>query len=561
MSPNFVYLVVAGLLSAVGSWFFQPVLSVRFFGSWVLLSAVLVLAGFAAMGTEAFRRGRLQWSWLTGSLAGRLTALGAIIVPVALGAWLLGSAPLFHAARYAALIGDMNPQPGNATTAALPNLSIDRAPLVTRSVAQRAAENRLGGEDPALGSVVEIGRMTRQTLKGRLVWVGPLEHRGLFAWMRNRTTPGYVVVDASNPEKVEVVRRVGGKALQLRYLESAFLQEQLHRHAYFSGAVFEGLGTTTFQLDDNGQPFAVLPLLRHAIGMSGPVVSGVLVIDVQTGTAKRYSRESAPAWIDRIEPPELVFHRLEDWGRYHSGGWFNPSQAGRLQTSTWELDLVSADDGHSYWVTGLTSVGRDTSLTGLVLVDTRTGKPRRYTLSGIVEEQAAAIVEQAYREKGYKASNPTPLLVEGTPAYVMSLTDDAGSTKAYGMVSIGNKEAFATAPTLSATLRLFQLRQASGKHAGPVEESPERRETTGRVLRFSSAVRDGNSWFYFTLDGQPQQVFVANAELSEELALTQSGDTVKVESVPSMGSSAEVRAFDNLALGGATSTPAPAVVR
>ncbi len=548
MRPTVVFLIVAALLSLVGGWFIQPVLNPRFFGSWVLLSAVLLLAGFSAMGTEAFRRGRLQWSWLTGSLPGQLTALGVVMVPVALGVWFFAGAPLLHASRYAALIGNMTPQPGSAATAALPNLSIDRAPLVTRSVAQRAAENRLGGEDPALGSVVEIGRMTRQTLNGRLVWAGPLEHRGLFAWLRNRTTPGYVIVDASNPEKVEVVRRVGGKPLQLRYLESAYLQEQLHRHAYLGGAVFERLGTTTFQLDENGQPFAVLPLLRHAIGMSGPVVSAVLVVDVQTGAATRYTREAAPAWIDRIEPPELVFHRLEDWGRYHSGGWFNPSQAGRLQTSTWELDLVSADDGRSYWVTGLTSVGRDTSLTGLVLVDTRTGKPQRYALSGIVEEQASAIVEQAYREKGYKASNPTPLLVEGTPAYVMSLTDDAGSTKAYGMVSIGNKEAFATAPTLGATLRMFQLRQANGRNAGPIEESPDRQTLTGKVLRVGSVVRDGSSWFYFTLADRPTPIFVASAELSEELAITQAGDTVKLEFLPTTAGSAEIRAFDNVTL-------------
>ena len=548
MQPTFVFLLVASLLSAIGAWFFQPVLSPRFLGSWVMLASVLLVAGFAAMGAEAFRKGRLQWSWVTASLPGVLTAVGAAIIPVVMVVWVVTSAPMFHAAEYAALIGDMRPRPDGAAAAALPNLSIDRAPLVTRSVAQRAAENRLGGEDPALGSVVEIGRMTRQTVKGRLVWVGPLEHRGLFAWLRNRTTPGYVIVDASNPEKVEVVRTVEGQRLQLRYLDSSFLQEQLHRHAYLGGAVFEGLGSTTFQLDENGRPFAVLPLLRHAIGLNAPVVDGLLVVDVQTGATQRFSREAAPGWIDRIEPPDLVFHRLEDWGRYHSGGWFNPSQAGRLQTSTWELDLVSADDGRNYWVTGLTSVGRDTSLTGLVLVETRTGKPQRYTLSGIVEEQAAAIVEQAYREKGYKASNPTPLLVEGTPAYVMSLTDDAGSTKAYGMVSIGNKEVFATAPTLAATLRLFQARQTTGRQALPVEESQTRQQAVGRVARIGSVVRDGSTWFYFTLEAQPRPLFMATGELAEELAVTRAGDAVNVEFVRTTDRTAEVRSFENITL-------------
>ena len=549
MRPTLVFLIVASLLAFICGWLFQPVIDIRFFGSWVMLSAVLLLAGFSAIGAEAFHKGRVQWAWVTASLPGLLTVIGALMVPVALLAWFLTSAPLFHASRYAALVGDMRPVPGSAASVALPNLSIERAPLVTRSVAQRAAETRLGGEDPALGSVVEIGRMTRQAVKGRLVWVGPLEHRGLFAWLRNRTTPGYVIVDASNPEKVEVVRQVAGKPLQLRYLESSFLLEQLQRHAYLGGAVFDGLGSITFQLDDAGRPYAVLPLLHHAIGMSAPVVNAVLVVDVQTGAAQRYSRAAAPAWIDRIEPPHLVLNRLEDWGRYHSGGWFNPSQAGRLQTSTWELDLVSADDGHSYWVTGLTSVGRDTSLTGLVLVDTRTGKPQRYALSGIIEEQASAIVEQAYREKGYKASNPTPLLVEGVPTYVMSLTDDAGSTKAYGMVSIGNKEAFATAPTLAATLRMFQTRQSVGRQLNPAEEGSERERLSGDVARIGTIIKDGATWFHFTLEQRPGEIFVATGELNEMLALTQPGDSVDVEFLATAaGNSAEVRAFTNLTL-------------
>jgi hypothetical protein len=194
-------------------------------------------------------------------------------------------------------------------------------------------------------------------------------------------------------------------------------------------------------------------------------------------------------------------------------------------------------------------VGRDTSLTGLVLVDTRTGKPSRFALSGIIEEQASAIVEQAYREKGYKASNPTPLLVEGTPTYVMSLTDDAGSTKAYGMVAVSNKEAFATAPTLEATLRMFQSRQTIGRRAGPVEEGAARQQETGRVARIGTAVREGNSWFYFTLEEQPKQVLVATGELNEELALTKVGDTVKVEFLPTDSGSAEVRRFENVTLG------------
>jgi hypothetical protein len=131
----------------------------------------------------------------------------------------------------------------------------------------------------------------------------------------------------------------------------------------------------------------------------------------------------------------------------------------------------------------------------------------------------------------------------------MSLTDDAGSTKAYGMVAVGNKEAFATAPTLEATLRMFQSRQTIGRRAGPAEEGTERQQLAGRIARIGSAVREGNSWFYFTLEEQPQQLLVATGELNEELALTKTGDTVKVEFLLVESGSAEVRSFENVTLG------------
>jgi hypothetical protein len=96
---------------------------------------------------------------------------------------------------------------------------------------------------------------------------------------------------------------------------------------------------------------------------------------------------------------------------------------------------------------------------------------------------------------------------------------------------------------------MFQSRQTIGRRAGPVEEAAERQQETGRVARIGAAVREGNSWFYFTLEEQPNQVLVATGELNEELALTKAGDTVKVEFLPTDSGSAEVRSFENVTLG------------
>ncbi|MCC7199809.1 MAG: hypothetical protein IT483_09890 [Gammaproteobacteria bacterium] len=541
-----LFVAIAALLT----WWLLPVLNPRFLGTWALACGALLATGLVlalvlgARGDKSFLRSRAGMLALS-------TPLGAVLLfALVLVVAFFSSAPMLHAGRYAALIGDMTPRAADGVEAALPQLALERAPLVTEAVARRAAETKLGGEDPALGSVVQVGGLTRQVVAGRLVWVGFLEHRGFFPWLRMRTTPGYVTVDATDAQNVQVVRSLGGAPLRLRYLASAAFWDFLPRFAYFQGHTGDGFGAATDQVDDQGRPFAVIPLLGKAIGMGGDVVTGVLTVDVQTGEATRYSRDDAPAWIDRIEPGELVFERLEDWGMYHSGGWLNPSQIGRLQTSTWELDLVSSDDGHSYWVTGLTSVGRDTSLTGLVLVDTRSGEPARFPLSGVIEEQSVAIVEQAYREKGYRASNPTPFLVEGTPSYVMALTDDAGSTKGYGLVAMQNKETFATSATLAGALQAYQVRLARNRRDGSVAEAAQRTPLQGKVERFGTVIRDGATYFYLTVDTAPELLLSGMALLSEEFAVTRVGDPVRLEYQPGIaGAAGEIRSFDNESIG------------
>jgi hypothetical protein len=52
-------------------------------------------------------------------------------------------------------------------------------------------------------------------------------------------------------------------------------------------------------------------------------------------------------------------------------GYWNFSNADKLQI-TEGLTLVYGKDSKSYWYTGLTSVGKDESAVGFVLVDTRT---------------------------------------------------------------------------------------------------------------------------------------------------------------------------------------------
>jgi hypothetical protein len=85
---------------------------------------------------------------------------------------------------------------------------------------------------------------------------------------------------------------------------------------------------------------------------------------------RSYTIAKTPKWVDRIQPLEFIEDQLNDWGEYVHGYW-NFSNADKLQI-TEGLTLVYGKDSKSYWYTGLTSVGKDESAVGFVLVDTRT---------------------------------------------------------------------------------------------------------------------------------------------------------------------------------------------
>jgi len=140
---------------------------------------------------------------------------GFLIVPF------LTSFAGFHAKKYYDLSGDVTIGQFSEDVAAIDMSQVRR---VDSRLARNVAEKRLG-EDRGLGSRVHVGRMSIQTVNGKLFWVGPLNHSKFRRWLDNRSgTPGYVMVSASNENDVKLVMNVKGKALNLRYNAGAYLE-------------------------------------------------------------------------------------------------------------------------------------------------------------------------------------------------------------------------------------------------------------------------------------------------------------------------------------------------
>src|SRR5713226_3022549 len=103
--------------------------------------------------------------------------------------------------------------------AAIPNVKIESSRklpptdpknivLVSESIAAFKGQQVLGSNGQNLGSTYSIdpASYTLQSINHHLYYVGPLIYNNIFANLANPATPGFVVVDAENPQAVPQLR-------------------------------------------------------------------------------------------------------------------------------------------------------------------------------------------------------------------------------------------------------------------------------------------------------------------------------------------------------------------
>ncbi len=451
---------------------------------------------------------------------------------------------LFHHQAYRAVIGEV--KEGADFAELIGPAEMDHVRLVDEEMAYRLGDKVLGAQ-PSLGSQVHLGDFSIQQVNGKLYWVAPLVHSGWFKWWNNREgTPGYVKVSASNERDVELVQQVGGKDIFVKYQMEAFASEQLHRHIYFSGYMTRGFTDFSFEIDDQGTPYWVVTLYEPKVGFGGDDANGVLVVNAQDGSMTEYSIADAPAWVDRIQPLEFIQSQLDNWGEYVNG-YINFANENKL-TTTAGMSLIYGKSGRSYWYTGLTSVGADEGTVGFVLVDTRTKETIWFKQAGATEAAAQQSAQGKVQEKGYWATFPIPYNIGGVPTYVMSLKDQAGLNKMVAMVSVEDFTLVGVGNNIDECLRDYRNNlNAVSRENGPTA-SDDLQSLAGRVARMASAVRGGNTLFYLVLSGQEGKIFIGTSQVSEELPLTQAGDSVRLW-LQAQSTTLDISRFDNLELG------------
>jgi hypothetical protein len=459
---------------------------------------------------------------------------------------MLTSWSLFRSDAYKSLLGTVNEKSINST---IEPINPENIVIIDEQTAHRLADKCLN-EYPdarAIGSEVELGSLTLQKVGDKMYYVAPLLHRSFFKWSSNsQGTPGYVMINTTNDKDVKFVQEVNGKKLRIKYQEGACFGDNIERHIYTSGYKTKGVSDYSFEVDDNGTPYYIATIYEKQVGYAGEDATGVITVDVASGEITEYSVKETPTWIDRIYPVDFIKTQVDDWG-YFSHGWLNPSDKDRLE-STDGISLVYGNDGQCYFYCGLTSVGKDQSSIGFLMINSRTKEVNYYHQGGATEQAAMASAEGKVQEKGYAASHPRPYNIDGIWTYVMALKDKEGLIKMVALVSVKNYDIVGVGQDIKDAIRQYKSALNSSGNVTTFEGKKSDFEVTGKITRFSVDNRSGNSYYYFMIDTIKTKIFVATSNISDEVVLTQLNDIATVTFADANSYLIDVRTFDNKGL-------------
>lgn len=449
---------------------------------------------------------------------------------------MLVSTPLFNSEAYRNQMKDPEVKSFSSDVQAI---DLEQIPIVDQQLAYKLADKKLG-ENPSLGSQVQLGEPTIQQVNGKLVWVVPLHHSGFFKWLSNMDgAKGYIIVAANSMQDVTYV-----EDYRIKIQPDSYFFDDLVRHARLWGSFFTGITDYSFEIDDDGNPYWVVTTYKNNWGFSLPEADGILLIDAQTGETKRYGMDEIPSWIDRVQPEDFVINQIDNKGEYIHGV-FNFSNYEKFRSS--EGDIIVYNNGRCYLFTGITSVGSDESAIGFYMVDMVTKEPIMYQMNGATEYAAMKSAEGKVQDLKYSATFPLIINIEGTPTYFMTLKDNEGLIKSYAMVSVQDYSTVGVGATLTEAAEDYwkQLKN-NGLVVPDVPESQETKTLTGTVMRIAQEVNQQNTVYYMILNENPNYIFQLASELSDELALTREGDQVTLEFTDHSSGIVRAFKFDNL---------------
>ena len=538
---HIISIVLTAAVLAVVDYIMLPAYNIQSPDLWFMVIGALLLFGVF----EIFLGGEMKVTVVQNSESGKGSSsqpsisfvkdeskkksIGGIIIKIAIGIAIVAviisllSSVFFNAKGYAAIAGNIEER--NFIEDFSTSENISNIALMDSNGARIIGARALGSLSDLVSQFEAKYTYTQINLAGKPMKVSPLEYAesDFFKWWNNRNSgiPGYIAVDpvsnTSNYIKLDE---------SMKYAESAYFNQDLKRKLRFSyrTAMF---GNTYFEIDENGTPFYITPVLKHKFFLFGGTdVKGVVTLNPCTGETAYYDVEDVPTWIDIVYDGNMLAQRY-DWHGIYSGGYINSIFGNRdCKRVTDDFGYKMFDD--DVWIfTGVTSLANDESNIGFVLMNSRTSEIRYYAIPGAEEYSVMRSAEGEVQHLGYTAAFPSVVNVEDQPTYIMVLKDKGGLVKQYALIHVERYNIVVTATTQREVMVKYKLALSENgmidKSEIPLDSSEGE---TIKVADVTYLVQDGNSYAYIVSD--KKEIFKLSCAEFEEVVLVKAGDTINL---------------------------------
>ena len=496
--------------------------SAAFYSFFLFLSVVYCITAVITSGIyRQAENGKTFWKLLKGSCIVPLIVIGAVFVIYVVGGLL--SSVVIRSGAYAKLItvetGDF--------TQDIEEISFDQIPMLDRDSAEKLGDRKLGELADMVSQFEVADNYTQINYKGRPVRVTPLRYGDIFKWLNNRSAglPAYLIIDMVTQE-VDVVRLPEG----MHYTTAEHFSRNLYRHLRFQYPTYI-FNEPTFEIDEEGTPYWVCPRIVKRIGLFGGTdIQGAVLVNAIPGESRYYT--DIPTWVDGVYSADIIMDQYDYYGTYQ-GGFINSLFGQKNVTVTTEgYNYIAANDD-VYVYTGVTSAGSDESNIGFILTNQRTKQTTFYSIAGAEEFSAMNSAEGVVQHLNYSATFPLLLNISNQPTYFMALKDYAGLVKMYAMVNVQQYQIVATGASVEeCQSNYYKLLRQNKLDTGEAPILPADEDTvTGIVTALRSAVIDGTTMYYVTLDAG-NTVYCISAGEVEKVILLNVGDRITITYEP-----------------------------
>lgn len=413
--------------------------------------------------------------------------------------------------------------------------------MVNKSIAIFQGAKKLQGDISSRYKIDEDS-YTLQTIAGHRYWVAPLTfiNLGDTTNLSNPESPGYVAVDAENPD--------AEPQLKLGYHIKLFNDQawglMVKRYAYQHGFSDLTLGKPFFEVDNEWQPYWTFAYLKKPFaGMNGFVLDKIVMVNVaqEEPEVSVVNPKDKPAWLDRVLDADLISTYATDWGMYgrdHSDDYwsifFNWNKEGTLQPADVELNYTTDED--NVWVVPMTATTGAHAVQGVLLFESNRNEAKWYPglnnfyIGESVKSTMESVAENVMR---YRVESVQLYSIYGELTWVGIYVAPQGSGKSFAGIGILHAHSQNPADVIfskqkSTALSRYATQLANRKLTGQLVDrnaAPSKfiTATIGRIGLLPGAE---TATYLFTIAGDKNTYRVTRDTFSR-IPLIREGDVVK----------------------------------